>query len=230
MSRRNDAPTSRIPLRLLGAGLVAAVAVVLLARAFWPEKETVPRRRGRAELYADVERVVSPAKIKIDDKKKDYEVLVYAGIRPPYRGEPFYEQALQRNRALVDGRRIRLRFGKTNRDRKGRLFAYVFVGDVFVNETLVREGLAYVRLTPGARRFADRLLEAQRDARRHRRGLWSLQPPPRATVYHADRKHGNFHRPTCEDAAKIKPERLVTFQRRDQAFEQGFAPCSKCKP
>ncbi|MGI0149322.1 MAG: thermonuclease family protein, partial [Thermoplasmata archaeon] len=135
-----------------------------------------------------------------------------------------------RNAELVAEREVRLRFDDERRDGDGRLLAYVFVGDQFINETLVREGLAYVRLTTSGQRFGKRLLAAQAEARKKGRGVWSKPSPSRESSYSADPKYGNFHRPSCEEASKIQPERLIVFKSDKEALEKGFAPCSKCKP
>ena len=39
-----------------------------------------------------------------------------------------------------------------------------------------------------------------------------------------------YHRPSCQYAAKIKDENLVTFDSTAQAQAAGYAPCGACKP
>lgn len=180
---------------------------------------------------------VRPLKIKVKRAASGHSItlktderLNYAGIRTPYKHEQFHNEARKRNSELVDGKKIRVRYDTPYRDRKGRLLGYVSVGDILVNETLVREGLAFVRLTTETRRFADKLLAAQADARKHRRGIWLKMPKSSEKNYPADPKYGNFHRPSCEEVAKINPKRLVSFRSKWKAFDQGFAPCAKCLP
>ncbi len=163
-------------------------------------------------------------------KSESDEKLIYAGIRPPYEGEPLFGEARERNAELVGGRELRLRFDREPRDKKNRLIAYAFCDDAMVNETLVREGLAYVRLAEGQLRFAKTLLAAQDKARKSGRGLWAAPTPPPENLYPSDPKYGNFHRPGCDESAKIEPERKISFENRDLAFEKGFAPCDKCQP
>lgn len=180
---------------------------------------------------------VRPLKIKVKRAASGHSItletderLNYAGIRTPYKHEPFHNEARKRNSELVDGKKVRVRYDTPYRDRKGRLLGYVSVDGALVNETLVREGLAFVRLTTETTRFADRLLAAQVDARKHRRGVWHKMPKSSETNYPADPKYGNFHRPSCEEVAKINPERLIHFRSKWKAFDQGFAPCAKCLP
>jgi micrococcal nuclease len=73
--------------------------------------------------------------------------------------------AKEANARLVDGRRVRLELDAERRDRYGRLLAYVWVGDTLVNEVLVRTGHAAPYTVPPNVKYADRFLDAARDAR-----------------------------------------------------------------
>lgn len=172
-------------------------------------------------------RVVSGHYVKLDKGDK----LVYAGIRAPYENEPFHAEARQGNVELVEGKELRLRFERdVIRDRKGRLFAYAFLEGLFINEAMVRDGLAYVRLTPETVSYADPLLEAQAEARRARRGLWSRVSESDERLYLADPKYGDFHRPSCDAVPLIPEGRRVELTNKEEAFNRGFAPCNKCLP
>lgn len=46
----------------------------------------------------------------------------------------------------------------------------------------------------------------------------------------ASRKAKKYHRPSCQYAAKIKDENLVTFDSAEQALSAGYTPCGACKP
>lgn len=66
------------------------------------------------------------------------------------------------------------------RDDYGRLLRYVFVLPFNVNVDLVREGSAAPYFFRGRRgTYADELLDAVREARRERRGLWGACPGAR---------------------------------------------------
>ena len=66
--------------------------------------------------------------------------------------------------------------GVKERDRYGRLLAYVYLdapeGRVFINAELIRTGYALVYTVPPDVEQADVLLEAEREAREAERGLW----------------------------------------------------------
>lgn len=207
--------------------IAAACTAALLIAAMLPllPLRGAPERPERVTAV-EIKRAYSEQTVKIEPDEK----LLYAGICAPEEGDPLFEQSKARNEELVGGKTARVRFDEVERDRKGRLIGYVFTGDSMVNEQLVREGLAFLRLTPEMRRYADRLLAAQAEARKARRGLWANLPRSAEPRYPADPKYGQFHRPSCEEVPKINPERLVVLKNRGEAFEQGFAPCSTCHP
>jgi micrococcal nuclease len=208
-------------------GLAALVALVagstyVGVRLLGEEEKPTEKR-----VHVKAKRVVNGHYVKLDKDDK----LVYAGIRAPYENEPFHLEAKQRNEELVVGKELRLRFDRDKtRDRKGRLFAYAFFEGSLINEVMVRDGMAYVRLTPETVRYADALLQAQAEARRARRGLWSQVAKSDESIYVADPKYGNFHRPSCESVPNITQERRLELPSRKDAFDQGFAPCNKCLP
>ncbi|GAB4343149.1 MAG: hypothetical protein Kow0099_21320 [Candidatus Abyssubacteria bacterium] len=74
----------------------------------------------------------------------------YIGIdtpetKHPNKGVQYYgREATEANTRLVDGKEVELETDVQRWDRYGRLLAYVYVGDVFVNERLVRDGFARV--------------------------------------------------------------------------------------
>ena len=63
----------------------------------------------------------------------------------------------------------------------------------------------------------------------------TLEPTPAPdtvveSTYVASRKAKKYHRPSCQYAAKIKDENLVSFDGTAQAQAAGYAPCGACKP
>jgi micrococcal nuclease len=70
--------------------------------------------------------------------------------------------------------RVRLTFSLERKDRHDRFLAFVWNGDVMLNEELVRAGLANARLDYRYSGTMKRRLEkAQNEARRAGRGIWS---------------------------------------------------------
>lgn len=117
---------------------------------------------------ATVLQVLDGDTCKLDDDRR----VRYLGIDTPEKGDPGAEEATQANNTLVGGKKIRIELGKPEKDRDGRLLAYVFVGKTCVNEELVRQGVAYVR-RPVAAKHKTAFVKAQEEARRAGRGMWA---------------------------------------------------------
>lgn len=104
----------------------------------------------------------------------------YIGIDTPETVDPrktiqcFGSEATKKNRELVEDKRVRLEKDISETDRYGRLLRYVYVGDTFVNDYLVRQGYAYVSTFPPDVKYQEQFLDAQHEARENSRGLWSL--------------------------------------------------------
>ena len=94
-------------------------------------------------------------------------------VHHPTKGEePGGREAAEVNRRLIEGKTVRLELDVRERDRYGRLLAYVWVGDVMVNAELVRLGYAQVMTVPPNVRYQQLFLKLQREAREAGRGLW----------------------------------------------------------
>lgn len=102
------------------------------------------------------------------------ERVRYIGIDTPEMRpiEAWAEAATSANRELVEGRMVRLELDVQERDRYGRVLAYVWVGGLLVNEELVRLGYAQVSTYPPNVRYQERFLAAEGEARAAGRGLW----------------------------------------------------------
>ena len=110
------------------------------------------------------------------------EHVRYVGVNTPEMVDPrrpvqcFGKEASERNRELMEGKRVRLEKDISETDKYGRLLRYVYVGDVFVNLARVEEGFARVSIFPPDVKYQEKFLEAERRAREEKRGLWSGCP------------------------------------------------------
>jgi micrococcal nuclease len=135
-------------------------------------------------LIGQVERVVDGGTItvRIGDRT---ETVRYIGLdaseldRPAKRKQSAGLEAAEANRQFVEGLSVRLELDVQERDRDGRLLAYVYVGDLMVNAELVAQGLATATTVPPNVKHQELLLKLQREARLLRLGLWrGANPPP----------------------------------------------------
>jgi endonuclease YncB( thermonuclease family) len=94
---------------------------------------------------------------------------------PASPGQPFGQQAAAYVRDLLVDKQVRLDvYGK---DRSGRALAVVWLGDIDVNLTLVKEGLAWVSPSLSIPRVRIGLEVAERQAQVGKYGLWALPDP-----------------------------------------------------
>lgn len=165
-------------MRLGGRGSVVLLllAAVVLLRP-WESVEGFWREPQPRSVSAYVTRVVDgdTAEVQIGEREEDVR---YIGIDTPETVKPespvecFGQQASEFNHRLVEFKRVRLVFDQERRDPYGRLLAYVYLGDRFVNAELVRKGFAETLTIPPNDRFAERLKRLEIAAARAGRGLW----------------------------------------------------------
>ncbi len=132
---------------------------------------------ARGSITARVVRVVDGDTIEVSIDGRGDDVR-YIGVDTPETvkpGEPvecFGPEASEFNHELVEGRVVMLEFDRELRDVYDRLLAYVFVGDTFVNEELIRGGFARtLEIEPNTSR-AGQLAEVEQQAGDDGRGLW----------------------------------------------------------
>lgn len=162
----------RLAVLLLLAALIAGCDVA--------DIESDDSGGGGAENEGEVVRVVDGDTIHVmvggvREKVRYIGVDTPETVHPRKGVECFGKRASAYNGRLVDGERVRLVTDVEQRDRYGRLLAYVYrVRDGrFVNAALAREGYALALTIPPNVRFADRFARLTREARDADRGLWS---------------------------------------------------------
>jgi micrococcal nuclease len=126
---------------------------------------------------AHVERVVDGDTIIVSAGGQAMR-LRYIGIDAPESVTPgspveyFGPEASDYNERLVADREVCLEKDVSDTDRFGRWLRYVYVGDVFVNEQIVRDGYARAATFPPDVKHQELFREAEREAREANRGLW----------------------------------------------------------
>jgi micrococcal nuclease len=102
-------------------------------------------------------------------------------VRPDSPVQPWGPEASAFTKEFIAdaGQQVRLTFSLERKDRHDRFLAFVWNGDVLLNEELVRAGLAHARLDyrysgPMKRRLA----AAEKAARAEKRGIWSAAGGP----------------------------------------------------
>ena len=97
------------------------------------------------------------------------------------KSEPLALEARDALERMLDGRTLRVAFrdpDRTDTDVFGRLLAYVYADDVFVNLELVRLGYSRYDTRFGPASFPELFRAAEREAIAAKRGIWGLPNPP----------------------------------------------------
>ena len=156
--------------------MLPAAALVLLAGV-------VGARLGLPPVQEDegvpVVRVVDGDTIRVGMKGRDVAVR-YIGVNTPEsvdRRRPVErlgKEAAQRNRELVEGKRVQLEKDVSETDRFGRLLRYVYrLEGRMVNALLVEEGYARASSYPPDVKYQELFRRLEREAREKKRGLWA---------------------------------------------------------
>ena len=151
--------------------LIVALLVVILLMVAGRRPFQEPVKTETVTETVTVERVIDGDTSRVEGGRR----VRYLGINAPEKGDPHAEEATLANRRLAEDKSVRLEFGGSRRGRHGRLLAYVFSGDTFVNEALLRQGHAHFR-PPAAGEYRERLCQAEEEARAAGVGIWKRSP------------------------------------------------------
>lgn len=153
-------------------GATAQPATAHISAAVSPQPAPLPTL-DPAGVRATVTHVFDGDTIEVDLGGRTYR-LRYIGVDTPERDEPFYQEALEFNRDLVEDQTVILVQDVSETDRYGRLLRYVYLEDgTFVNGELMLNGMARLVTFPPDVAQTDYLRELQRQAQEASAGMWS---------------------------------------------------------
>lgn len=103
------------------------------------------------------------------------------GINTPETVDPrrpvqcFGKEASDKTKSLLSGATVRIEIDPTQneRDKYGRLLAYIFLDNVNINKKLIEDGYAYEYTYGKAYKYKKEFKAAQTEAREQKRGLWA---------------------------------------------------------
>lgn len=164
---------------------VRFIAESLGAKVDWnPNSKTViiiSNTTAMSSTTYKVTRVVDGDTIKVNFNGKE-ESLRLIGIDTPESVHPDASRNVLEGRiasdytkTLLEGKDIELEFDAEERDKYGRLLAYVYINGIMVNKLLLKEGYAQVSTYPPNVKYVDEFNQIQRIARENNKGLWSYE-------------------------------------------------------
>jgi len=95
------------------------------------------------------------------------------GMNTPEADECFYEEAVERSRALLGGATVGL--DEIGTDQFDRMLAYLWIGEQMVNRTLVEEGFALATTPEPGDADGEAIIGSEAEAAGAGAGLWGLE-------------------------------------------------------
>jgi micrococcal nuclease len=118
---------------------------------------------------AKVTQVVDGDTVELSDGR----TVRYIGLNTPEQDQPYYNEAKEANRQLVEGKTVSLEWDVETFDQYGRNLAYVWVDGVMANWDIVWQGYANAYTVPPNVRYEAEIRAAEQEARENERGLWA---------------------------------------------------------
>lgn len=145
-------------------------------------KEVISTQSAVESLQGEkalVAKVIDGDTIELEDGNK----LRLIGVDTPETVDPrrpvgcFGKEASNATKKLLSGKEVILQKDVSETDKYGRLLRYVYLPlengqTLFVNDYLIREGFAVSLTYPPDVKFTEQFLQAEKQAREQRRGLW----------------------------------------------------------
>ena len=149
--------------------------------------------------------------------------------------EYFGKEAAAFTRSLAEGKEVRLEYDQQERDKFGRLLAYVyFMDETFLNAEIIKQGYGHTH-TSFPFKYKEQFRQYEKKAQITKRGLWAHKPADKKVKYIKEYYVGSkdsklYHKPHCSIARKITPAKRRTFNSLNDAADAGYIPCKICKP
>jgi endonuclease YncB( thermonuclease family) len=171
-------------------------------------------------------RAVGPQAIRLDTG----EEVELGGIRAPDPRDARSAHAQEYLVFLIQNKELSVERERVECDDSGHVHRYAWIRRVpdgdSVNREMVLAGYASAYTTRAGDPDAAALIEAEIEAREHRRGLWASEPA-RELLFGNPRSR-IFHTPDCPTLPML--EHPFPFTSRDQAVRCTYRPCRLCLP
>lgn len=223
----NGEPTTLdVPAMIVGGRTMVPAAFVsqsLDATVYWiGETSTV---RIVTKLY-DVVRVVDGDTIVIDYNGKE-ETIRLIGVDAPESVHPDKSKNTEAGLAAsdftkeaLDGKHIELELDVQERDKYGRMLAYVYVNGEMLNEKLLKAGHAVISTYPPNVKYVDQFKEIVEKT--HEKQEENLEEASQGKTVYITETGKKYHYDGSCNGGKYRPVSL------SEALAYGLEPCKKC--
>ena len=173
---------------------IISLGIALLALIFGLINQNLNDGKYRVVRVVDGDTLI----IEMEDKEERVRLI---GVDTPESVHPDASKNVETGKIASDftksrleGEYIELEFDVQERDRYGRILAYVWHDGEMYNKVLLREGYAQVATFPPNVKYVDLFTETQLTARNNKVGFWNdlfvETSPPTAPI--VDNKHDNL--------------------------------------
>ena len=167
--------------------LLASACVSPVDRQISPLPSAVSTRAREGSVSTEaavVKRIVDGDTARMDFRGVVDERVRFIGMDTPERGRPYFSEATQYATSHLWGKEVYLELDLDERDRYGRLLAYVWLTQPtsgseqemrtkMFNAKALLDGYAAVLTVPPNIRYVDHFRQFQTEARDGNRGLWA---------------------------------------------------------
>lgn len=210
--------------------------------------------------YVAVNRVVDgdTFEVTLNGKKEKVRLLLVDTPESVHsdssKNTPYGKVASDFTKGLIEGKKVKLEFDVAERDRYGRLLAYVYLEDGrMLNEVLLQEGHAKVAVFPPNLKYVDRFRALEKEAQAAKKGIWAdgvsaFEPGNNTNTnnnnnntnndnssvvsgnYIANSNTMKYHLPNCRWVGEMSNSNKVPFKNKADAEKAGYQACKVCKP
>ena len=153
--------------------------------------------------------------------------------------------ASEYTKQLLENKKVRLEYDDEKQDVYDRKLGYLFLDDEFINEKLLKEGMAKLYTKTTNQKYSERLKKAEQYARDNKKGFWKdfYVNDPNLYIKYTDSKgrgmiKGNinkkgfkiYHMPNQESYKDVKINLKKSekyFATEKEAQDEGFSKASK---
>lgn len=211
--------------KIIGLAIILAVIGAGLYIYYYTDYFTSSAQSSDRSLPGEIaiNKIIDGDTIELDDGKR----VRLIGIDTPEKGQRLYEEAKAKLSELVGNQKVRLEYDRETHDQYGRILAYIFIGDTFINAKMVESGFAKFIVIKPNDKYARELGVMEDKARHTRSGIWGIGPDEE---YFYDPKAHIFHRYDCPLLENTPKYNRKTVKSAKAAYDMKLRRCNKCLP
>lgn len=182
----------------------------------------------------------------VDEKVRLIGVDTPESVHPDAtKNNEFGKIASDFSKNYLEGKEVTLELDAQERDKYGRILAYVYINGVMYNKTLLQEGMAKVATYPPNVKYVDDFKSLEKTAMENNKGLWAYesQATPSNTVNSNTSSTNNsattdmskdgilikgninskkYHLPGGRYYNTVSPENIIWFENEADAIAAGY--------